>query len=736
MTIKITKQLATMEDLAIGTGPVVQKRNGVPLTLTKIDLITASILASEDAGKGAALVSMEGGPSVQSAVTTNAADILDRVIRVTSIAEIEAYPAPVGYVFSLNSGGRSGVFDVVAGDFSAELVADTLNGVYIGQADDPTAITKVAKRRMSGRVTPDMFGAFADGVTDDYDVLFATEKLAFEQGFTIEGTTDKTYAFDGAWGIRVDFDGKGCSFVPTAPAGASATISNFHTVSDDRADNVTFRNFSIDGQGKSNRGVFLASGDNLSLIDATIKNCIRAGVGCYDSDNPLILRVRISGIAYRADGGGSADGIYFNACKSPSVIDCDIQDIRRIGIVTEAQGTTKSSNIYIANNRIWNANNCDDSIGEFNGGIWCENTNGGSIENNSVWDIAGNAGQTSGRIRGIVVTAVGSTVDNVVNCRGNTVDGVGYNMAGTLPFSSVFMDGNISTDSESTGESAAIIIGTGLHRVTVKNHQWDGVSVGGGSTNGLVLMGFAGTNDPVNVTLDGLSYKNLVVGSDLTWSHVSIFSGNLKALNIYNCLSDGFSLHIRENANMPDSSLRIDNSHIIYGGDTDYGALKGTNIFLTSSKITLRSSESKGSLFSFKGSPVLAMCSNVLFDGCIIEPVYSAASSVSFSNCTFINGCQFRLNSEDKTSFYFSDSTVDEYDPTQGFIYTNFNNPTDDRLFVRNTDFTHTLDVTPLQKRNNSPQVVVLNGNTTTATSLHDFGTIDQDVNNVLSIDY
>ena len=37
MTIKITKQLATMEDLAIGTGTVVQERNGVPLTLTEIN---------------------------------------------------------------------------------------------------------------------------------------------------------------------------------------------------------------------------------------------------------------------------------------------------------------------------------------------------------------------------------------------------------------------------------------------------------------------------------------------------------------------------------------------------------------------------------------------------------------------------------------------------------------------------------------------------------------------------
>jgi hypothetical protein len=72
---------------------------------------------------------------------------------------MEAYSAPVGYVFSLNAGGRSGVFDVVAGDFSATLAADTLNSIYVGQADDPTAATKVAKRRYDGGISALWSGA-------------------------------------------------------------------------------------------------------------------------------------------------------------------------------------------------------------------------------------------------------------------------------------------------------------------------------------------------------------------------------------------------------------------------------------------------------------------------------------------------------------------------------------------------------------------------------------------------
>ena len=145
MTIKITKQLATMEDLAIGTGTIVQERNGVPLTLTKIDFNS-------------------------------------RVIRVTSIAAMETYSAPVGYVFSLNAGGRSGTFDVIAGDFSAELAADTLNGVYIGLLDNPTATTKVAKRRITSGISSGMFGAQSGNETLDFAYFFnAATRFAKEE---------------------------------------------------------------------------------------------------------------------------------------------------------------------------------------------------------------------------------------------------------------------------------------------------------------------------------------------------------------------------------------------------------------------------------------------------------------------------------------------------------------------------------------------------------------------------
>jgi len=84
MAIKITKQLATMEDLAIGTGTVVQERNGVPLTLTKIDFVPKS----------------------------------EVVIRVISVADMKALSAlsgaailTLGY-YSASDGGH-GIYDIL-----------------------------------------------------------------------------------------------------------------------------------------------------------------------------------------------------------------------------------------------------------------------------------------------------------------------------------------------------------------------------------------------------------------------------------------------------------------------------------------------------------------------------------------------------------------------------------------------------------------------------------------------
>jgi len=178
-------------------------------------------------------------------------DIVDSVIRVTSVAAIEAYSAPVGYVFSLNAGGRSGVFDVIAGDFSTELAADSLNGVYVGLADNPLATTKVAKRRISGQTNVKWFGALGDGTTDDTipiqaafnAITGARQSVYFPPGTyrvtaTVNIDAEKVSGANSNGGGRIKVDGTGFSAFkvtgtiatgtgPTIPANQTKRLTEF-----------------------------------------------------------------------------------------------------------------------------------------------------------------------------------------------------------------------------------------------------------------------------------------------------------------------------------------------------------------------------------------------------------------------------------------------------------------------------------------------------------------------------
>jgi len=108
---------------------------------TKADFI------SEVAGKGAALVSMEGGPSVEVAV-------LDRVIRATSVAAVEAFTGVQNFQVSL-SGADAGIFEFSAADLSTEVSADPDQTNYIAPSSDSTGASGAWVRQTAGSKTPE-----------------------------------------------------------------------------------------------------------------------------------------------------------------------------------------------------------------------------------------------------------------------------------------------------------------------------------------------------------------------------------------------------------------------------------------------------------------------------------------------------------------------------------------------------------------------------------------------------
>jgi len=189
-----------------------------------------------------ALVSQSDNDPVSDNGTNWVDELNNRVIRVTSIAEMEAYSAPVGYVFSLNDGGRSGTFDVVAGDFSTELAADTLNGIYVGLADDTAANTKAAVRRNISRVNVSWFGAVGDNTADDTDAIEAA--LEFKNVFLPEGDFRVTTTINIVSGVSIIGEGQLLSNIYFAPEAGEINLFLFGG-----SDFCNFSRFAVYGPG-------------------------------------------------------------------------------------------------------------------------------------------------------------------------------------------------------------------------------------------------------------------------------------------------------------------------------------------------------------------------------------------------------------------------------------------------------------------------------------------------------
>lgn len=71
-----------------------------------------------------------------------------------------------GDVVYLSEGGRSGPFEYLAGDYSAEVAADPLEGVYVALDSDSDGSEGVLKRVLNGYVTPEMFGFTPNSMMD------------------------------------------------------------------------------------------------------------------------------------------------------------------------------------------------------------------------------------------------------------------------------------------------------------------------------------------------------------------------------------------------------------------------------------------------------------------------------------------------------------------------------------------------------------------------------------------
>lgn len=237
--------------------------------------------------------------------------------------------------------------------------------------------------------------------------------------------------------------------------------------------------------------------DDVLIERCNIKDVEAFGIrmsysNAVSTGGPVIIRENvIENIDYVAAGTGGADGIVVMTSQNVRIFNNQVSDFERIGIVADrfSTDTLWTSNIQIEGNTVFNAHDCDDSTTEFNAGIWLENTGYATVKKNVCYDISGNAGQTSGRVRGVVCVGAqaGTTPCGTWDVSNNYIDGV-LQLGDTNPNTIMLVENNI-IDQAANGElSAVAITGTYFKRIALRNNNFRDFTIGAISTP-LILLG-------------------------------------------------------------------------------------------------------------------------------------------------------------------------------------------------------------------------------------------------------
>lgn len=388
----------------------------------------------------------------------DAEQVRDRyAITVSSVAEAAALTGmSAGQSVNLVAGGRSGIFDVVAGDFTAKVTADTLNGIYIAMADDPTGATKCLVRRLNWFVTPEMFGAIGNGVTDDTIAL----NTALGFGRLVLGM--KTYLVSGL------------------------------LVTADKTEIIGFGYRSA---------LKLANGSNTDLITTSV-----AGRN---------FGTTIRGVTLECNGSNQTSGSGINLYKTLGwrITDCHIKDANGDGIKIGGDTSYLSLDTYIHHNRIENSGGMGIRIGTYSATVEASNN---IIGASGVYGI--DVSNVDTRITTNHIFAAGQYGIAVrltsANCQitGNHIESCRRDGISLQGASSVTVTGNVCTKnsrvtSPGVYDGIALISRSGIecHDITIMgNRSWSEGIIDGG---GLVQR--------YGISIEGGSYNLTVVGNSL-----------------------------------------------------------------------------------------------------------------------------------------------------------------------------------------------------------------------------
>jgi hypothetical protein len=485
--------------------------------------------------------------------------------------------------------------------------------------------------------------------------------------------------------------------------------------------NLFVEGLTVDGSDWSSGFSAKDGANRVTYRDCVAKNCLNTGFNAFYCDEISYINCKAIGVKYAASGLITADGFYVGACNDTSYINCIADNFQRIGFVSEGESAADSNRTRYVSCLAKNGNNCDRSPEQYNTGFWMENTNGAVIDDCTVLDIAGNVGQTSGRVGGIVLTAIGDAIDHLTVLSNTTVGDssgtlpFGVQVGGTSGFAKVVIK-NVRIKNYRTGvEVLGGIDSVTIEDLLLREGQYDASGRGGVVCN---LLGSLNQISLTRVREVNASYGN---NNAATFNVFSFAGGGDRIVNLNQC----HKISLRMVGSV--SRITINDSHI---------QARTSSFDVVCARVAL-CSNSVFEYVSGNGKLFLggegATTDEAYFTNCRIQGFGSsmqnyAGGIASFSNC-FISETRIPWTIDNDNAILKFVGCTWKNTTELPCIYGNYFNRAKDQLFVQNCSF-YTANATAIVQWNYSPDYVVLQGNTYNCTNLTNM-TATSSVNNV-----
>jgi hypothetical protein len=560
--------------------------------------------------------------------------------------------------------------------------------------------------KLSQTVSVIDFGAVGDGVADDTAAIQAAEAAAFAIGAVLEFPAG-IYLQDGPRTFRCSISGYGATIKNIIGSEQQSLFSGL--VRFDAETDLFVAGLTVDGNDYSNGFNAQSNSSRITYSDCTAINCIIAGFNAYYCSEISYINCKAINIKYDAVGLDAADGFYAGACLDMSYLNCSAENFERIGFVSDVGGVSQCFRPRYVSCLAKNGNNCDLSLAQYNAGFWMEQTNGAVIDDCTVLDIGGNAGQTSGRVIGIVIAAVGDTEDHISVLSNTTIGDstgtlpVGISINGSANSATVIVN-NVRVNNYNVGISVLRGIDTAIiDNVTLTDGVYSQANFGGVLLN--IGGGFINKVSCSNVVEVNANYTNTDAGT------INVFDASgTGARGLYIDRVDGTLV-------MRNAMLKtfVSNSNISCR-TANYRVVAGVDVFVSSTNFIYLSGN--GSVFSNAVSTAVEQYVNCRFNGFSSGLNTFVCSQLLMDNCIFTDS-QFKWGiSNNNTTLKMSNCLWKMSTATECW-YGNFYNVVKDTVIIQNCTF-YTTATYAVKQWNVTPDYLVLQGNTYSSANLTD----------------